>query len=144
MKEPYTEEVATHGGPEPCVDVRKGVGEALAEVRIGEVSSREIIPLGCRRGSGPGRQHDQARHREHLVDSTRSKTLCMHETLHAREPGDPSYCPRQMETESRGFCQSSCGSKAPGTPWRSRPSLSSQRAVASSARSMSSPVLEKS
>lgn len=29
MREPYTEGVATHGGPEPCASARKGAGEAL-------------------------------------------------------------------------------------------------------------------
>lgn len=53
MKEPHIEGVATHDGPESCVDARKGVGEALTGVRVGEVLSREIIPSGCRRGSGP-------------------------------------------------------------------------------------------
>lgn len=29
MEEPYTEGVATHGGPESCAGAREGVGEAL-------------------------------------------------------------------------------------------------------------------
>jgi hypothetical protein len=62
MEEPYTEEVATHGGPESCVGVREGIGEALTGARVGEVSSREIIPSGRRRGSGLGRQHDRVRY----------------------------------------------------------------------------------
>lgn len=62
MKEPYTEEVATHGGPESCVGVREGIGEALTGARAGEVSSREIIAPGRRRGSGLGRQHGQVRY----------------------------------------------------------------------------------
>jgi hypothetical protein len=57
MEEPYTEEVATHGGPESCVDVREGIGEALTGARVGEASSREIIPPGRRRGNGLGRQY---------------------------------------------------------------------------------------
>jgi hypothetical protein len=57
MKELYTEGPATHGDPESCVDVREGVGEALTGVRVGEVSSREIISPGRRRGSGLGRHH---------------------------------------------------------------------------------------
>jgi hypothetical protein len=48
MKEPYTEDRAGHGGPESCVGVRKGVGEALTGGCIGEVLSREIRSLGCR------------------------------------------------------------------------------------------------
>ncbi len=35
MKEPYIEGVATHGGPESCVAVREGGGEALTGVRVG-------------------------------------------------------------------------------------------------------------
>src|SRR5512135_2050810 len=35
MEELYAEGLATHGGPEPCVDVPRGRGEALAGVRAG-------------------------------------------------------------------------------------------------------------
>jgi hypothetical protein len=35
MGELYIEGVANHGGPESCVGVREGVGEALAGVRVG-------------------------------------------------------------------------------------------------------------
>ena len=35
MRELYVEEVATHDGPESCVRVRKGDGEALTGVRAG-------------------------------------------------------------------------------------------------------------
>lgn len=96
MVEPYTEGVATHGGPESCVDVREGISEALTGARAGEVLSREIISPGRRRGSGLGRQHDQARYRECLGGPARSETLRMHEKLHAREPGDLSDRPREM------------------------------------------------
>ena len=96
MKEPYTEGPATHGGPESCVDGRKDVGEALTGARAGEVLSREIIAPGCRRGSGLGRQHGQARYRQRLTGPARSQTLSMHAKLHAREPGDPSTRPPEM------------------------------------------------
>ena len=35
MRELYIEGLATHGGPEPCIGVREGVGEALEGVRAG-------------------------------------------------------------------------------------------------------------
>jgi RNA-directed DNA polymerase len=44
MEESYSEGLASHAGPESCIDVRKGVGEALTGVRIGRVLSREIDP----------------------------------------------------------------------------------------------------
>ena len=45
MKESYGEGVATHTGPESCVGVREGVGEALTGVRAGQSLSREIRVL---------------------------------------------------------------------------------------------------
>ena len=42
MKESYVEGLASYGGPESCVHVRKDVGEALAGVRAGRVLSRVI------------------------------------------------------------------------------------------------------
>ncbi len=80
MKEPYTEELATHGDPESCVGVREGIGEALTGARVGEVSSREIIPLGCRRGSGLGRQHDQVRY-----SRVPGRSHAVLDPVHARE-----------------------------------------------------------
>src|SRR3990170_8793119 len=47
MQEPYTEGLAIHGGPESCVGVREGDGEALTGVRMGAVSSREIRQSGA-------------------------------------------------------------------------------------------------
>jgi hypothetical protein len=106
MKEPYTEELATHGDPESCVDAREGIGEALTGARVGEVWSREIIPPGCRRGSGLGRQHGQVRFRECLGGPARSETLRMHEKLHAREPGDLSDRPHEMACRAASGRQS--------------------------------------
>ena len=41
MQVPYGEGVATHIGPEPCADVRKGAGDASAGERIGQPLSLE-------------------------------------------------------------------------------------------------------
>ena len=42
MKESYVEGLASYGGPESCVHIREGVGEALTGVRAGRVLSRVI------------------------------------------------------------------------------------------------------
>lgn len=96
MKKPYIEGVANHDGPESWGFVRKGVTQALTGVRAGQVSSREICSSECRRGSGPGRQHEAARYCERCLGSARSQTLGMPGNLHAREPGDPSFAPHTM------------------------------------------------
>ena len=46
MQVSYSEGVASHTGPESCVGVREGAGEALTGERIGQPSSREnlIVP----------------------------------------------------------------------------------------------------
>jgi hypothetical protein len=42
----YSEGVASHTGPESCVDIREGAGEAFTGERVGQPLSREslIIP----------------------------------------------------------------------------------------------------
>ena len=42
MKESYAEGLASHGGPESCVRIRKDAGEALTGARAGRVLSRVI------------------------------------------------------------------------------------------------------
>ena len=52
MQVHYDEGVAIHIGPEPCVGIREGVGEASAGERIGQPLSRERLDNpGCRRCS---------------------------------------------------------------------------------------------
>ncbi len=52
MKEPYSEGVAIHTGPESCVVTREGGSEALTGVRIGWVWSHEIRFIAGKRSSG--------------------------------------------------------------------------------------------
>jgi len=92
MKESYVEGLAAHDGPESCVGVRKGDGEALTGVRAGRVFSRERHnPPGCRRckekrkatsgvpvsrgTTGPRAVADPVHVRKHL----------------ARDPGGPAF-----------------------------------------------------
>lgn len=46
MEEPCVEEVAIHDGPESCVDVCEGAGEALTGVHVAGLLSREITTFG--------------------------------------------------------------------------------------------------
>jgi hypothetical protein len=86
MKVSYGEGLAAHTGSESCIGVRKGAGEALTGVRIGQVLSREIeTPSRKRwllRGADAveivGRQNWKRRYRETLSGSARSETLGMY------------------------------------------------------------------
>jgi len=76
MKEPYGEGVATHSGPESCVVVRKGQGEALTGVRSGWALSREIADMlrGADALAGSGRLHPPRRYRETRGSFARPET----------------------------------------------------------------------
>jgi hypothetical protein len=77
MKESYVEGLATHSGPESCVAVREGSGEALTGVRAGRVFSRESCSLrGADAVRRSGRPHPVRRHRETQRDPARSETPC--------------------------------------------------------------------
>ena len=77
MKESYVEGLATHSGPESCVAVREGSGEALTGVRAGRVFSRESCSLrGADAVRRSGRPHPVRRYRETLRDPARSETPC--------------------------------------------------------------------
>jgi hypothetical protein len=47
MKESYCEELATRTGLESCVGAREGFNEALTEVHMGQVLSRETVLQGA-------------------------------------------------------------------------------------------------
>lgn len=86
MKVSYVEGLATHIGPESCVNiVRKGEGEALTGVRAGWVLSREIHAPpqgGLLRGADAveisGRLHPRRRIGELPRNPARSQTPRMH------------------------------------------------------------------
>ena len=81
MKVSYVEGIAGYGGPESCVHIREGVGEALTGVRAGRVLNRETDtpPQGGHFGvptllSASGRPHRRRRYRETSLNPARSKT----------------------------------------------------------------------
>lgn len=58
MRGLYIEGLATHGGPESCVDVREGGGEALTGVRTGRaIEPRNQGVRGADAVNLCGRQH---------------------------------------------------------------------------------------
>ena len=91
MEEPYTEGVATHGGPEPCVGDPRGRSEALdrgthrpaIEPRNGVNRGADVVMTG-------GRQHRWWRYAR-AIRGPREVGEPVHvRNLHAREPGDPT------------------------------------------------------
>ena len=81
MEELYAEGVATRGGPEPCVDARKGIGEASGWARAGRaIEPRNPRVRGADAVYGSGRQHRQRRYRESLAGPARSKNQGMYGT----------------------------------------------------------------
>jgi hypothetical protein len=78
MEELYTEGVANHGGPESCVGVREGAGEALTGVHAGRaMEPRNHLDRGADAVPLSGRPHLQQRYRELPGDPARSENLCM-------------------------------------------------------------------
>jgi hypothetical protein len=75
MRELYIEGVAIHGGPESCVGVREGVGEALTGGSAGwAIEPRNPWSRGADAVAKGGRQHRRQRYRELPADPARSKT----------------------------------------------------------------------
>ena len=79
MRTLYVEGVATHDGPESCVGVREGEGEALTGVRAGwAIEPRNHGIRGADAVELSGRPHRRQRYRKLPPDPARSKNLCMH------------------------------------------------------------------
>ena len=90
MEELYAEGVATHGGPESCVDDPRGRGEALTGVRAGraiEPRNEAIgVPTLYKR-----RKATSLTALSRAVGGPRVVRDPWHvRNLHAREPGDPT------------------------------------------------------
>ena len=81
MQESYTEGVAHHGGPESCVGVREGGGEALTGVRAGwAIEPRNQRVRGANAVERAEGNIVGGVMREPPADPARSKNLCMYET----------------------------------------------------------------
>ena len=90
MQELYVEGVATRGGPEPCVGVREGVGEASVGVRAGQdIEPRNIVFWGADAVGSCGRQHLRQRYARAVAGPCAVEDPGHVRNLHAREPGDP-------------------------------------------------------
>ena len=85
MKESYVEGLASYGGPESCVHVRKDVGDALTGEKAGRVLSCEIDTLRRKVQADRGaeavetcrRPHRACRFGEASADPAQSETPCM-------------------------------------------------------------------
>jgi hypothetical protein len=78
MEESYIEDLANHGGPEPCVGVPRGRSEALVRgARRRAIEPRNVHVWGADAVAFSGRQHRWRRFREPSVDLAGSKNLCM-------------------------------------------------------------------
>ena len=78
MKEPYSEDRASHTGPESCGCGRKGVLEALTGESAGRVLSLENTLFGSADAvDAVGRQHRDARYGKCIMGSPWSKTSSM-------------------------------------------------------------------
>jgi hypothetical protein len=97
----YVEDLANHDGPESCVDVREGGGEALTGVHAGRVSSREKLKVqGADAVEISGRQHGTVRHGECRPSPAWSETSRTHAS-HLQGNRDIHW-PTTRESPTRG------------------------------------------
>jgi hypothetical protein len=79
MREPYIEEVATHGGPDHALVFRKGAAKRWVGVGVGwAIEQRNQAIRGADAVFIGGRQHRWRRYRELSVDSALSKNPGTH------------------------------------------------------------------
>ena len=97
-KEPDIEGVAIHSGPESCVGVREGVGEALTGGSAGwAIEPRNPWFRGADVVAKGGRPHRRQRYRELPLDPARSVNLGMRGNS-IRENGEIPRSPRRLIT----------------------------------------------
>jgi hypothetical protein len=91
MRESDIEGLAIHGGPEPCVVVREGGGEASVGVRAGRaIEPRNLLVRGADVVLQGGRQHRRWRY-SRAVGGPRGVEEPVHaRNLRTREPGGPT------------------------------------------------------
>jgi hypothetical protein len=85
MEVSYVEGLASYGGPESCVHIREGVGEALTGGRAGRVLSCVIHALGRKAWDVRGAEVVESHRRPHRAcrigeagtDPAQSQTPCM-------------------------------------------------------------------
>ncbi len=80
MEELYAEGVAIHGGPESCVGVREGGGEALTGVRAGQAIEPRNFVIGVPTLSQRWKATLPGRFRESSVGSAGSENQGMYGT----------------------------------------------------------------
>jgi hypothetical protein len=89
MEELYVEGLATYGGPEPCVDVPRGRGEALVGARAGQAIEPRNESFGVPTLSKERKATSLAA-LSRVVGGPCAVGEPGHvRNLHAREPGDP-------------------------------------------------------
>ena len=90
MEELYVEGVATHGGPESCVVVCEGGGEALTGARAGRAIEPRNVYFGVPTLSERRKATSAAALSRGAVGPRVVKEPGHVRNLHAREPGDPA------------------------------------------------------
>ena len=121
MKESYTEELASHGGPDHALATREGAAKRWIGVHAGRLLSLEMVLVrGADALMHDGRQYRRSRYREWLAGPAGSKNPSTCAISSCREPGDlvvarvKSKVPRGMV---RGVADG-LGRDARGTPRR--------------------------
>ena len=106
MRVHYDEGVANRIGPEPCVCVREGAGEASAGVRIGQPSSRERHVILGADAFDPAEGNTRERVNASIPSARRGLRTWHVRKLSAREPGGLSSIRRRLPPDRVGKVRS--------------------------------------